>query len=317
MAVYIIQSIVGNTANLEIKYDQNNPPVIFFDTNVWRSITETDVATLQRLQQKYGFHYRYSATNFVELVSHLEDQPSKSSRKPFRMYQACFRRMRKLCDREILPSPEMVFLTRAALVDYIDPVWIPSVDQMARAVELITNANSLAELTGEEDGNSGTAIVPRYVVKPSHYRRLRNIDGDSMRAIMEELQEFRRPIASADHNKLLQWFMRLSEFFLFVRPTSGKRFLKHLTNQERDRFQRALIGGVGQLFQTHCMHIVKKTVNDGRKVDPNDLYDMLQLILLEDDNVLFVTSEKTFFLYQIDADKPQRVLLWTWFASSL
>jgi len=77
----------------------------------------------------------------------------------------------------------------------------------------------------------------------------------------------------------------------------------------------ALIGGVGQLFQTHCMHLVKKTVNDGRKVDPNDLYDMLQLILLEDDNTLFVTGEKSFFLYQIDPDQPQRVLPWTKFAS--
>lgn len=29
MSVRIIQSIVGNTTNLEIKYNKNNPPIIF------------------------------------------------------------------------------------------------------------------------------------------------------------------------------------------------------------------------------------------------------------------------------------------------
>ncbi len=317
MAVYVLQRVVGNAAHLEIKYQQDNPPVIFFDTNVWRSLNDTDISLLQHLQQKCGFRYRYSVTNFVELISHLEDQPSECSRNPFRMYRACFRRMGEICEREILPSPEVMFLTRASLIDYIDPVWIPSIDQMALAVDLIRNAESLAVLTGEDDGNSETTNKPRYIVKPSHYRKLRSIDRDSMRDIMEELQDFRRPISLGDHDKLLQWFMRLSEFFLFVRPTSAKRFLKDLTKQEQDRFWSALIGGVGQLFQTHCIHLVKKTVNDGRKVDPNDLYDMLQLILLDDDNSLFVTRENIFFLYQIDPNQPQRVLHWDWFTSGL
>ena len=278
MTVRIIQSIVGNTLNLEIKFNENNPPIIFFDTNVWRSINDADIATLQRLQQTYAFRYRYSVTNFTELASHLEDQPSKSCRKPFQMFQSCFRRIRKLCDRDILPSPEMVFLAHAGLSHYIDTIWIPDVQQMALAVELITNTNSLAELTGEEDGNIKTANVPRYIVKPSHYRRLRDIDGESMRAIMEELQGFKRPISVDD--RLVRWFVKLAHFFLFVRPTNGRMFLQNLTAEEQDRFSMALMEGVGQLFQTHCMNLVKKTVNDGRRVDPNDLYDMLQLILL-------------------------------------
>lgn len=313
MTIRIIQSIVENTLNLEIKYNENNPPIIFFDTNVWRSINDRDIATLQRLQQKNGFHYRYSVTNFIELASHLEDQPSKSCRKPFQMFQSCFRKIRKLCDRDILPSPEMVFLAHAGLSHYIDTIWIPDVQQIALAVELITNANSLAELTGKEDGNTKTANVPRYIVKPSHYRRLRDIDGESMRAIMGELQGFKRPISVDD--RLVRWFVKLAHFFLFVRPTNGRMFLQNLTTEEQDRFSMALMEGAGRLFQTHCMNLIKKTVDDGRRVDPNDLYDMLQLILLENDNALFVTSEKTFFLYEIDHDQPKRVLRWTNFVS--
>jgi hypothetical protein len=231
------------------------------------------------------------------------------------MFQSCFRRIRKICDRDTLPSPEMVFLARAGLSQYIDTVWIPDVQQMTLAVALITNSNSLAELTGDEDGNIKTANAPRYVVKPSHYRRLRDIDGESMRAIMEELQGFKRPIAVDD--KLVRWFVKLSHFFLFVRPTNGRMFLQNLTTEEQNRFSMALIEGVGRLFQTHCMNLVKKTVNDGRRVDPNDLYDMLQLILLENDNALFVTSEKTFFLYEIDHDQPKRVLRWANFVSAV
>ena len=134
MTVRIIQSIIGNTRNLEIKYNEDNPPIVFFDTNVWRSINDTDIAKLQCLQLKYGFRYRYSVTNFLELASHLEDQPSKSCEKPFQMFQSCFRRIHKLCDPDILPSPEMVFLAHAGLSHYIDASWIPDEQQMALAV---------------------------------------------------------------------------------------------------------------------------------------------------------------------------------------
>lgn len=310
MTVCIKQRIVGDTPILEINYNENNPPSIFFDTNVWRGINDADIATLQCLQRKHRVTYRYSVTNFIELASHLEDQPSKHCRKPFQMFQSCFRRIRELCDRDILPSPEAVFLAQAGLSHYIDATWIPDVQQMALAVELITNANSLAELTGEEDGNTETANMARYIVKPSHYRRLRDIDGDSMRAIMEELYGFNRPISVDD--RLVRWFVKLSHFFLFVRPVNGRKFLQNLTSEEQDRFLMALMESGGRLFQTHCMNLVKETVNNGRRVDPNDLYDMLQLILLEKDNALFVTSDKTFFL-----DQPKRVLRWTDFVSAV
>lgn len=255
---------------------------------------DTEISKLKHLQQSYGVRYRYSVTNFIELVSHLEDQP-------FKRVQSWFHRIYLLCDPAILPSPEMAFLTRAGLDHYIDPVWIPNLDQTALKVERSAKANSLAELTG--------------VINISHYPNLREVDGNSMIAIMEELQEFKRPITPVDHGRLLEWFTMLAGFFLFVRPTNSKIALNNLPSEERNRFGMALKGGVGKLFMTHCMKLVMKTVNDGRKVCPNDLYDMLQLILLEDDNILFLTEEKTFFQYPTDADEPQRVLRWKDFIS--
>lgn len=229
MPVRILQSNGGSTIN----WNKDNPPIIFFDTNVWRSMKDADVATLKRLQENYGFCYRYSATNFIELASHLEDQPSRFSRNPFQMFQSCFRRIRNLCDRDILPSPEMVFLESARLSHYIDDIWIPNVQQMALAVELIANANSLAELMGEEGESAETINAPRYVVKPNHYRSLRNIDGNSMRAIMDELREFNRPIFV--DNRMVVWFQNLAHFFLFFLPTNGRKLLENTTREEYDR----------------------------------------------------------------------------------
>jgi len=53
------------------------------------------------------------------------------------------------------------------------------------------------------------------------------------------------------------------------------------------------ISGAGELFQKHCALVVKKTLNDKKKVDPNDLYDMMQLLLLRNENRLFVTDDKS------------------------
>jgi hypothetical protein len=206
--------------------------------------------------------------------------------------------MHKICDPKILQSPEMVFLARAGLVHYLHPEWIPNITQIARKVESIVNANGPDELAGLDVG---------------HYRYLRETDENSMTAIMGKLQAFKRPITQSDYDGLLEWFKILAGFFLFVRPTNGTIALRSLPADEQNRFGEVLRCG---LFMAHCMNLVKRTINDGRKVDSNDLYDMLQLILLDDDNALFVTREKNVFLYEIDQNKPKRVLRWTDFISS-
>src|SRR6267143_1593304 len=52
-----------------------DPPVVFFDTNVWRSMTESDVKCLEELRLKGGLRYAYSILNYVELMSHLDRAP--------------------------------------------------------------------------------------------------------------------------------------------------------------------------------------------------------------------------------------------------
>jgi len=74
--------------NWMVDYDLQRPPDVFFDTNVWIGMNQDDLGTLQRLRKNRGFRYRYSITNYVELVSHLEDLPSASCESPFRKYQA-------------------------------------------------------------------------------------------------------------------------------------------------------------------------------------------------------------------------------------
>ena len=88
-----------------------------------------------------------------------------------------------------------------------------------------------------------------------------------------------------------------------------------LTSDERDRFAMVFINGAGELFHKHCALAVKKTLNDKKKVDPNDLYDMMQLLLLRNENRLFVTDDKSFYHYETDAT-VQRVLPWSAFKKS-
>ena len=137
-----------------------------------------------------------------------------------------------------------------------------------------------------------------------------------MQALMGELQGFARPLTSAQVDNLLKWFMTLANFVLLVRPSNGKVHFNHMTKEEQDRFTMALANGAGKLFQTHCTTLVKRTINESKKVDPNDLYDMLQLVLLRDNNRLFVTSEKSFFQYQLTDPKIDRVLPWEKFRKS-
>lgn len=123
-----------------MKFNKDRPPEVFFDTNVWRGLNDEGTKALRCIQETRGFRYRYSVTNFAELVSHLEDQPSPKCKDPFGKFRSCFRRIVEVCDQEILPSPEIEFLAEAGLEHYIDPGWIPDVDQIAAKVIIETSA---------------------------------------------------------------------------------------------------------------------------------------------------------------------------------
>jgi len=175
-----------------------------------------------------------------------------------------------------------------------------------------------AELTGEHNDEELMDHVPRYVIKPRHYRTLRDTDGESFVKLLEPLREITPPIRGSDKEKvgkLTSWFLNLANFFLLVRPSNKKIHLNQLTPQEQETFVLAFSAGAGKLFQSHCTSIAKKTINEKRKVNPNDLYDAMQLLHLNDENRLFVTDDRFFYYYEIDTE-IQRVLPWTAFRAS-
>lgn len=188
--------IRGETGHI-IYYDQNDPPHVFFDTNVRRSLNAQDIAVLKNLQQKIGFQYRYSVTNFVELISHLKDPSSDKCQNPYSTYRSCFKKIEELCIHDILPSPEMEFLAACGLTHYIHQDWIVDKNQMALKVKSIASANDDRDLNG--------------ILNILHYNHLRTTDEKSIRTIFKELERFSRPInTEADSDKLIQWFMRLA-----------------------------------------------------------------------------------------------------------
>jgi hypothetical protein len=212
----------------------------------------------------------------------------------------------------------MEFLRMTNLERYLDPRWIPNPGQTALGIEVAANAKDLPELTGEHNEEEPTYHVPRYVIKPRHYRTLRDTDGDSFVKLLEPLREITPPIRGSDKEKVKKlrfWFLNLANFFLLVRPSNKSIHYDLLTLQEKERFLMAFSAGAGKLFQNHCTSIAKKAINEKRKANPNDLYDAMQLFHLNDATRLFVTDDRFFYYYEIDPN-IQRVLPWTAFKAS-
>jgi len=314
--VKVIPARKGGSPEWRVEYQAKNPPDIYFDTNVWIGMNDEDVKILEELERSRGFRYHYSITNYCELLCHFEDSPSPDCREPFAKYRRCLLRIVQLCYGEVLPSPEMEFLHMVGLEKYLHPAWVPNVRQIALGIEVAANAASLSELMGE--GNDQLAGSLRYVVKPGHYRKLRDTDGESFVKIMDLLKGIAAPIRGADSDKLdklFVWFMNVAQFFLLVRPSNGQTTYDLLQPEEKERFTKAFYDGTGKLFHIHCVQIAKTTINDRRSIDPNDLYDAMQLLYLRDPNRLFVTADRFFYRYEISPE-IQGVIPWSVFKSS-
>src|SRR5262245_11825090 len=143
----VIPARRGGSAEWRVEYDRRKPPDIYFDTNVWIGMNDEDITILERLEHERGFRYHYSITNYCELLSHFEDDPSYLCPDPFSKYRRCFLKIVKLCYAEVLPSPEVEFLSLAGLEKYLQPAWIPDLQQTALGVEIAANAENLAQLT--------------------------------------------------------------------------------------------------------------------------------------------------------------------------
>ena len=82
--------------------------------------------------------------NFVELLSHLGDAPSKETANPFGKYRAAFRHVYNLFDG-VLPSAESLLMHGVGLKEYIAPIWIVDGASVQYQVEVIAKAETLED----------------------------------------------------------------------------------------------------------------------------------------------------------------------------
>lgn len=99
------------------------------------------------------------------------------------------------------------------------------------------------------------------------------------------------------------------------RPSSGQTRYEELSSDEKNRFWEGLTCGAGRVFQAHLTLTALNTINHQHRIDPNDLYDAMQLFLLNG-NRIFVSNDADFFYYTVDAT-IHHVVPWEQFRQSL
>ena len=295
------QSIQTRVLNFTINFPPAHPPEVYFDTNVWLSMSDADLESLQVHKAQRGYRYRYSITNYVEMLSRLGRGPTPRFPNPFGRIRAAFRRIQRLCEPEVLPSPEMSFLEHVGLSHYISPNWIPDPRQTAMAVNVIVRAEAIGDITGVGIQTSASIQFPRWIVDPTHYTRLTDIDDASVTAIIQMLSECAtRPITRDNIQSIVPWFQHIAKFFLLFRSSSGRTRYEELSADEQNRFWEGLTWGAGHVFQAHLTLIAINRINYQHGIDPNDLYDAMQLLLLNG-NRIFVSNDADFIHYTVDA----------------
>lgn len=203
----------------------------------------------------------------------------------------------------------MAYLESVHLLHYLDPAWAANVHQTAIAVDLIAKANTEGDITGIGIQTLSSVGSPRWILDPRHYLQLTRIDDQSMTNIMKDFDAFDRDSLTKDNvDQLTPWFPKLATFFLLYRPSNGRTTMSDLLPDERNRFWAGFTMGPGRMFHAHVTLIAIKTINWKESVDPNDLYDAMQLLLLTDGR-LFISNEKNFLRHMKDS-YVQRVLPW-------
>jgi hypothetical protein len=129
-------------------------------------------AALRRLKAECGFRFRFSMLNFVELLSHLGDAPSKETANHFGKYRAAFRRVYSLFDG-VLPSAESVLMRGVGLKEHTAPNWLVDGASVQYQVEVIAKAETLED-------------VLKVGINPAHYKKLRAIDAMSFLGVVAE-----------------------------------------------------------------------------------------------------------------------------------
>ena len=260
---------------------------------------ETGAQALRRLKGESGFRFRYSMLNFVELASHLADPPSEKTHDPFRKYQTAFRHIHTLFSG-VLPSAESILMQGVGLQDHTGKNWIVDGPLIAYQVKTIAQAESLKDILGAG-------------ITPAHYKKLREIDATSFLGVVNKARaSIKDPLKDLEAGgKLLGIFYG----FLVFRASSGAIRLESLSKEQQLAVIRFFDLAGGKMFLSHFLKLLIRMVGDGANEDPNDFYDMLQLLLLRDENIFFVTDDRPFFQYYVSAEH-HRVVPWKGFKSS-
>ena len=231
--------------------------------------------------------------NFVELLSHLGDAPSKETANPFGKFRTAFRRVYNLFDG-VLPSAESVLMHGVGLKEYTAPIWIVGGASVQYQVEVIAKAETLEEVL--------TAGL-----NPTPYKKLRAIEARSFLGVVAEA---RNTITDPVKDLEAGWCL-LRHFYgylIFRASNEGIRF-----EQLPEHQQLAVIAffeqAGGKMFVSHFVKVLIRMICDGAKDDANDFYDMLQLLLLADTNLIFVTDDRPFFQYYVGAEH-HRIVRW-------
>ena len=237
--------------------------------------------------------------NFVELASHLADPSSAKTFDPFKKYQTAFRHIHELFEGA-LPSAESILMQGVGLKDHVGPNWVVNGYSIARQVKLIAEAGSLHEL--QKAG-----------VDPAHYKKLREIDGTSFLGLINEARSMiKDPLNDVESGGR---FLGRFHGFLVFRASSGSVRVETLPEAQQLRVVAFFNEPGGKMCLSHLLKLVLKAVRDGAKDDANDFYDMLQLLLLRDINLLFVTDDRVYFQYYVNAEH-HRVVPWKGFKNS-
>lgn len=253
------------------------PPNVYCDTNIWRSMTATQLNRLLELRNVVPIKYWFSIVNYIEMISHL-------GATEFHRVRSWFQRAHTLCDGNVLPSPEWEFMASIGISKYVHPCWIVNENSVAARIRNIAMASNIDE-------------IPDWKTEAEHYQKLRAIDETSF---SHAISRIRSRVGNGRNNirasldLVSNWFLGcLAPFFLLTRPSNGNIRFGELSHAEKSRFCQAFIDGIGQLFHAHCTAVLTTTFREGKKLDLNHLNDML-LLLQATNNRIFVTNEKLF-----------------------
>jgi hypothetical protein len=297
-AIPSVQVEIDSKGNFLVHYEPDRPPRVLLDTNVILGLGAAGEHDLRRLRAERRFKFRYSMTNFVELASHLADPPSEKTPDPFTRYRAAFRRLHTVFNG-VLPSAESTLMRGVGLAAHTGSRWIVDGVSIRHQVMTIAKAETLED-------------VRKAGIDPGHYKRLREVDALSFLGVVAQARKEIRDVHKdlEPGGRVLQRFVD----YLILRASSGTLVASDIEDHHRSIAQFFREAG-GKMFLNHFIKLLLRMIRDGANDDPNDFYDMLQLLLLSDTNLLFVSDDRPFFQYYVGSDH-HRIVRWTAFRTS-